>query len=614
MRPLSIVLAGLILAGALPARAEGPPRLAGSAAIGNETLVANQQVAKAQAAGAITSFMTKGAQECDAEGECRSLFGADDKLDYTSMQSTAQALTGSQAFNFTDKDGSSSSVSAQTSSLAVACGDYRTKTVSGVAFKVTHCQVNSSGDAQLSFKVCSAPTRGLPISPPDNTVECSSNASDPTFHPPAGKICKKAACDTEPEGSLNGWSAVNTVNFTASLPEDATDDEKTENGLGLVFYPPLSGGVPRNFKADSDNLTAVKIVQTFVNTGTGKTALGLRVAYRKKSKVTRDMIMQGAAGVPNPRDHTEAWDTITKLQGNAMLPQYQQKYAQNGTDCLRQIHQGIASDGKIKVCDESFDQNGIKPLARTAQVAAEGQDCGTTQQCLQEVVNTNTWKQTCRSDVPLSLRKCETLTDYTMNTHIGSRTRPTETCQEKRLVTENECTTSAHYDTPPVPTCTPGTWIDRNEANYSYGAWSGADRMLSRFYCDPNANLTSNIIPIQVYAHGGSGACTDWQTISLDFSTGALVTSAATVLPHWGGYCRTVLVSAQVMKTCTITDTRCSVRLTFYGFYKQYLTHPEGYVDVRVDYGTFDMEFLRPGYIAPEPVIDNACSGYEASQ
>lgn len=608
MRPLSLALAGLLLAGALPAIADGPPVLAGSAAIGNETLAANQAVAKAQAAGAITTFMTKGAQECDAEGECRSLFGQDDKLDYTSMQSTAQSLTGSQAFNFMDKDGGSNSVSAQTSSLTVVCGDYRTKTVSGVAFKPTHCQVNTTGDAQLSFKVCTAPSRGLPISPPDNTVDCSSNASDPTFHPPPGKICKKAACDTEPEDSLNGWSAETTVVFSASLPEEATDDEKTENGLGLVFYPPLDGSVPKNFKADSDNLTAVKIVQTFVNNDTGKTAVGLRVAYRKKTTVTRDMIMQGAAGVPNPRDHTDSWDTITKLQGNAMLPQYQQKYAQNGTDCLRQVQQGLATDGKITVCDETFDQNGIKPLAKTAQVAAEGEDCGTTQQCLQEVVNTNTWQQTCRSDVPLSLRKCETLTDYTMNTHIGSRTRPTETCQENRLVTENECTTSAHYDTPPVPTCTPGTWVDHNEGTPVFGA-GGADRMLSRFYCDPNANLSSNYIPIQVFAHGGSGACVDWQTINLDFSTGTLLDPGATVMPHWGGSCLPVKVSAQVLKTCTLTDTTCRVRLVFYRsgitrYGQPYYIH----------HGTFDMEFLRPGYIAQDPVIDNACSGYEASQ
>ncbi|KVP65524.1 hypothetical protein, partial [Burkholderia ubonensis] len=49
----------LLLAASAAALADGPPQSNG--VISNPTLVQNQDVAKAQAAGAITSFMSKGA-------------------------------------------------------------------------------------------------------------------------------------------------------------------------------------------------------------------------------------------------------------------------------------------------------------------------------------------------------------------------------------------------------------------------------------------------------------------------------------------------------------------------------------------------------------------------
>ncbi|WP_157641783.1 hypothetical protein, partial [Burkholderia ubonensis] len=230
----------------------------------------------------------------------------------------------------------------------------------------------------------------------------------PNFRAPTGYVCHRPACDTEPEGSLDGWSHPQTISFQANLPANATDDQKSKNGLGLIFYPPLNGQLA-SFTADSDNMTAVKIVQTFVNNETKRTAVGLKVAYRHKTQVTKEMMVQGPSAVPNPSANTAQWDTMLKLQGNEKIPQYQKQYAANGTECLQQIQGGIAKDGKISVCDPNYtNESGIKPLAKTAQVATEGQDCGTTPQCITKVVNTTTWTEMCSSEVPMAMRNCTT--------------------------------------------------------------------------------------------------------------------------------------------------------------------------------------------------------------
>ncbi|GBG14389.1 diguanylate cyclase [Novimethylophilus kurashikiensis] len=425
------------------ALADRPP--VSNGVISNPTLNANQAVAKAQAVGAITSFMSKGAEECDANGKnCHSAFGANDMPDYNGLQVQAQTAAGTQSFNFLDKDGNSSSYSAQTGILAVACGNTRSQVIAGVAVKVSNCQVSDTGDAQITFKVCTAPARGLPVSQPDNAVDCSSDPTASNYKPPAGKVCRVAACDSEPENSLNGWSTETTVSWQASMPSNATADQKARNGLAMVFYPSLSGGITPDFKADSDNMTALKIVQSFVNNNTHKTAVGFRIAYRHKTTVTKDMMTAGAGSVPNPQDHTNQWASIQKLQANPLIPQYQAKYGANGSECLQQIGHGIATDGKITVCDQTYsNESGIHPLAKTAQVAAEGQDCGTTEVCVQKVVNTNTWTQTCSSDVPLSMRNCTTKTDYTLNDITSARTKPTEICTEQRTTATYSCATTA---------------------------------------------------------------------------------------------------------------------------------------------------------------------------
>ncbi|WP_157645456.1 hypothetical protein, partial [Burkholderia ubonensis] len=229
------------------------------------TLVQNQDVAKAQAAGAITSFMSKGAQTCDSDGKnCHSVFGSDDTPDYTTLQQSSQSLTGVQAFSFLDGQGgddggSSNAIASQLGTLAVACGDTTFKKVAGIVVKLSNCQVTANGDAQVTVQVCSAPVRSNPVTPPENEVECSSDPTAPNFRAPTGFVCHRPACDTEPVGSLDGWSQPQTISWQANLPASATEDQKSKNGLGLIFYPPLNGQIA-SFTADSDNMTAVKIV------------------------------------------------------------------------------------------------------------------------------------------------------------------------------------------------------------------------------------------------------------------------------------------------------------------------------------------------------------------
>ncbi len=438
-----LTICSLVIAASSAFAQEGPPTVNG--VIKDPNLVQNQNIAKAQAVGAITTFMSKGAQECDAEGKnCRSLFGADDNMDYSSMQMSAKTLTGVDSFSFAGGDDSSNSVSSQLGTLAVACGDKSVKLVAGVAVKLLSCSVAANGNAQARVQVCTAPGRGNPINNPDNAVPCSSNPSDPSFTAPVGKVCMKPACDTEPENSLNGWSSPATINWTATLPESAPESQKSNNGLALVFYPALTGGVTPDFKADSDNMTALKIVQSFKDNETGNSAIGLRVAYRYKVQLTKDMLTEGSAAVPNPKDHSSAWETIEKLQGNALIPKYQAEYAANGSECLQQIQNGIASDGIVSVCDPGYtNESGIRPIALTAQVAVEGQDCSSVPQCLKEVVNTNTWQETCSADVPLAMRTCTTKQDYTMEKVSYTRTRSTEICHEERVTAEYACSTYA---------------------------------------------------------------------------------------------------------------------------------------------------------------------------
>lgn len=441
-----------LLALTLPVFAQQPPTTS-SGAIGNETLVANKDVANAQAVGIITKFMSEGTQTCDAEGKnCRGLFGGNDSFDFTTAQQQVQRTTGIQAFSFME-DGNTNSVAAQTSTLVLACADRAVKNLSGIAFKALGCQVNTEGDVELKYQVCTAPSRGNPVTQPDNAVWCSTDPAHPSYRPPAGKVCLRAACDTEPVNSLNGWSAPQTVIWDANLPASAPASQRTNNGLGLTFYPSLTGGVTPSFKAGSDNMTAVKVVESYLNPTTSQSAVALRVAFRHKATVTKEMITSGSGSVPDPGAHTAQWDTLLKLQDNPLIPQYQQKFAQNGSECIQQIQNGISKDGKITVCDPNFvGESGVRPIQKTAQVASQGQECSTTAQCLEQVVNTNTWTESCQADVPLAIRSCDTTQDYQMVDIHSTRRRSQDICREKRTTAQYTCSTSQQIERCTVPT------------------------------------------------------------------------------------------------------------------------------------------------------------------
>ncbi|WP_126223636.1 hypothetical protein [Burkholderia ambifaria] len=504
------VLAGTFIAGT--AHADGPPSSNG--VISNPSLNSNKTLVQAQGVNVITTFMSKGSQTCDAKGQnCHSSFGSDDTMDYTTMQQNANSSSGTQSFSFQD-DNNSTAVSAQTGTLAIACGDTTAHTVGGVAVKATSCEVNSSGDARVIMQACSAPSRGNPVTPPPNAVPCSSDPTASNYLPPQGKVCMRPTCDTEQVDSLNGWSSPVTLVYHASLPANATTQDQTNNGLALSFYPPISGSVT-DFTVDSDNMTALKVVETAVNEQTHQTAVGLKVAYRYKTAITKQMMTQGLSAVPNPGQHTDAWDSVQKLQTNPLVAQYGAKDTSNGTDCMNQLQSGVATDGKISVCDPNYsNESGIRPIARTAQVAAEGQNCGTTPQCLQQVVNTNTWTELCEADVPLSIRSCETKTSYTLNDLSYTRTRKQEVCHEQRTTAQYGCLTQGGVGTPgcqpgqpcvQVQTCQPGvayTVIQNNTSGMGSDGCDGGDYITAQWTCpsDPSQvplmTLSTNSKPL----------------------------------------------------------------------------------------------------------------------
>ena len=642
----ALVGALTLLVSAASIAQDGPPTSGG--VIANPTLVKNQDVAKAQAAGAISTFMNKGATTCDADGKnCHSLFGSDDTPDYTTLQQSSQSITGVSTFSFMegngDDGGDSNSVASQMGTLALACGDTGVKKVAGIVVKFTNCAVSANGDAQVTVQVCSAPSRSNPVSPPPNEVVCSNDPTASNFRPPAGYVCKRPSCDTEPVGSLDGWSAPQTVSWVATMPSGATEDQKSKNGLGMVFYPALNGTVA-SFSADSDNMTAVKIVQSFINNETKRTAVGLKIAYRHKTQVTKEMMVNGPSTVPNPGANTAQWDSIVKIQGNEKIPQYQQTYAKNGTECLQQIQGGIASDGKITVCDPNYtNESGIKPLAKTATVAVEGQDCGTVPQCLNKVVNTTTWTETCSAEVPLATRSCSTKTPYTVEKFSYVRTRQEELCHESRYQVENTCKTSINPESVlVVPRCANGTWIDKNIANGEFGA-PGLDKMLARYYCDATSADNGQPLTIQVTAYGKNGDCgSGWRSFSVDFSRLSHIEEAAALSPHWNSYCNyDMRVDADVTQPCDPVNTRCQLNLKFYhkveanvGVPDEAGNCPAGSTKVLGNYNwdtgmtegdwckgyqknvvaNVPMDFIRPGMDITYTPPENTCTDWEAAK
>jgi len=435
----------------------------------------NQDVINAQGVGAAVDFMNKGAVQCDENGEnCRSLFGADDSFDVGSAQSMAQKTLGTNSFSFLGPEDDANNVATQIGDLVLLCGDDKPHTVAGIAFKATSCFVTESGDTRISFQVCSAPLRSLPVSNPEDAVDCSDDAD---YQPAWGQRCIQMSCDSEPEGSFNGWSAEKTLHWQASLSEEASDEEKQNNGLGLVFYPDLASGVVPSFSADSDTMTAVKVIETFLQPQTGQQAVGLRVAFRHKTQLTKDMLVDGASSVHNPGSYTAQWANMESMMTNPLVPEFSVDVAQNSTTHLQEIHAGLASDGEVRVLNPNYqgELSGIKPIELSAKIAGSEQDCGTAMQCIREVVNTNSWTHTCHADVPLSTRSCSTVTDYIMEDIHSKRTRSTDMCTERRTVAEHSCNVTASPEN-----CMQGNMWDQGGVDFSRAVGGGHLREIGR--------------------------------------------------------------------------------------------------------------------------------------
>jgi hypothetical protein len=465
----------------------------------NPNLVANQEVADAQGVNVITTFMTSGTQTCNSQGEdCTGDFGSDDSVNYLNMQAQAQAATGVQGYSFMggNDETDSDDVSTQQGTLEIACGDISPHMVAGIAVKSTYCTVDAQGDATVTMQVCTGPSYGDAVTTPPNTVQCSTNPSDPTFFPPAGYACARPVCDTQPEGSQYGWSAPFTIVFMASLPAGASTQEQTSNGLGMTFYPPLTSGTTASFSADSQSMTAIQIVETGINSQTQRTAVAMNVAFRSETSITSTELATNTT-TNDPSTYSDSWDDILRLQANPLYAQYSGTDEAQGTACLNQIYSGIEGNGTVYVCDPTYNQNGVHPLALSAQVGTQGEDCGTTQQCLSEVVNTTSWTQQCVADVPLAIASCETTTAYTMDQIGLTANQVTEVCQETRAVAQYSCSTTASAGSMTsgcsagqacslVETCTPGQTYSVNVSNYGgmgQDACEGGDYITAQWTC-----------------------------------------------------------------------------------------------------------------------------------
>ena len=413
--------------------------------ITDSKLVAAAPVAKIQAARAIQSFMNTGTRTCPPGQTtgCTNLIGQDGNMNYGLAEQKAKKITGTQSVDFNSKT-ESSNVSTQMTEIALACEDRKPIVRAGVAFKATACSVDAALNATLSFQVCTAPSRGKPVTNPANAVPCSSVVSDPSYLAPAGSVCLQKACDSEAQGSEFGWSSVQSVAYTATSTAQ-------DNGRAMVFYPSLSGGITADYTADSDNLVVAKIVDTFRDATKTPVveAVGIKIALRFKRQITKDTLAGKGPAVANPADKTEQWRTVETLNANPRLATETAIMGGAGATCIKNVVDGLALNGNIKVCDETYNQDGIKPIAVSAQVVASAAQCTTTTQCISEIVRSSTWTESCSSPANISSKECRQTTAWKIEVQDATVVREPAQCVETRTASSIRCTVSQAS-----PTCT----------------------------------------------------------------------------------------------------------------------------------------------------------------
>lgn len=106
----------------------------------------------------------------------------------------------------------------------------------------------------------------------------------------------------------------------------------------------------------------------------------------------------------------------------------------------------------------------------------------------------------------------------------------TQVCYQTRTTQNESCDdtltvqmTNEHFN------CPIGTWWAQ-----ATGHRNGSDYMEAQAYCE---DVSSGHIHVRVYAAGGAGACTGWQTVQLSLTAATQTTKIAELSPNWSGGC-----------------------------------------------------------------------------
>lgn len=139
--------------------------------------------------------------------------------------------------------------------------------------------------------------------------------------------------------------------------------------------------------------------------------------------------------------------------------------------------------------------------------------------------------------------------------------------------------------------CTPGTWMEvatvyRNRSDH------GSDQMHVQLLCEPTRS--DGLLQFRVYAHGGEGACVDWQSVTLPQSGVPAFQLLATLSPHWNGGCTRLFAAVQASPGCV--NGTCNYSFTFgSGIY----TCPQGGTPTATGLGARQMSCIL--HATPDP-------------
>lgn len=407
-----------------------------------EKLKKGQNISHIQSARIIQRFMNDDTVDC-VDKACTKkarIFDDEGRMNYGYVAGKANKVMGTNA-QILASDAESSSVASQVGKQALLCADPngrvdpafdRPVIVAGVAFKPIECSADENGNATVRFRICTAPAFGKPITNSPNAVPCSDDPKAPNYTAPAGYVCASKACDSEPEGSEFGWSAEQVATRVAGSADD-------NNGRALVFYPSLGGG--GDYTSDAETLSVVKIVDTYAKDG--QQAIGMRMALRYKRQVTKETLRGEGSPVTDPEEHTAQWRAVQALNNNDRLSQETATQGGRGAACIKNVVNGLASDGQISICDENHNQEGARPMAVSAQVVTDAADCTTVSKCVSELVETKTWTETCSSPVTISTKICKTTTAWQLYQQYDDSRRLLAQCSETRNTSKPTCSISA---------------------------------------------------------------------------------------------------------------------------------------------------------------------------